>query len=92
MREALKPLQNIRFTYIATFEKFGINIVSGRQYKTALLTNVKNSFGDYICDHLWIRDVKQLNKLNIKKGDKIMFSAIAKKYQHRLCERKYRRR
>lgn len=90
MREALRPFQNIRFSYIATFDRFGINYVSGQKYETALLKDLKNSFGDYICQHIWVRETKPLRKLNLKSGDKIMFSAVAKVYQHRLCKRKNR--
>lgn len=81
MREALKPFQNFRFNYIATFDKFGINYVSGKKYQTALLKDLKNSYGDYLCEHIWIRDLKLLKKLNLKQGDKITFSAMVKKYQ-----------
>ncbi len=82
MRNALKPLENIRFTFIATFEKYGTCIISGNPYKTALLRNIKNTFGDNICDHVWIREVWKIDKLHLKKGDIIKFSAKVAKYKH----------
>ena len=82
MRTKLKPFENYRTNYIATFKKYGKNIVSGRLYKTALLTDIKNTFGDYVSDHIWIRDLKEINKLNLKENDTIIFSAVVKKYQH----------
>lgn len=81
MRNKLKAFEDIRFTYIATFERYGKNIVSGIEYPTMLFTNLKNSFGDYICDHIWTREVKKFKSLNLKPGDKVIFSAQTKKYK-----------
>lgn len=81
MRSKLKKFENFRFTYVATFKRFGKVIVSGREYETILFTDLKNTFGDYICDHIWIRKIKKFKDLDLKTGDKVMFSAICKKYQ-----------
>lgn len=81
MRNKLKAFEDIRFTYIATFERYGKNVVSGIEYPTMLFTNLKNSFGDYICDHIWTRETKKFKSLNLKPGDKVIFSAQTKKYK-----------
>lgn len=81
MRTGLKPFQNVRYTYVATFNRYGKNTVSGRTYKTMLFTNVKNIFGDFVCDHIWIREAKKFNKFKLKKGDIVSFSAVVKPYK-----------
>lgn len=80
MRTLLKSFENIRFTYIAEYNKIGKNRSLNNRYETMLFKNLRNSFGDYICNHIWIREIKEIKKLNLKKGDKIQFSAVVKKY------------
>lgn len=82
MRNSLKPFEGFRYTYMAEFDRFGKVVVSGKEYKTVLLIDLKNIFGDYVCDHVWIREGKKFNKLNLNKGDKVQFTAVVKKYQH----------
>lgn len=81
MRVNLKPFKDIRRNYIATFERYGTNVVSGVEYKTILLVNVRNQFDDFVCEHIWLRETKMFDKLKLKKGDKVMFSAVVKEYK-----------
>lgn len=81
MRTALKTYNNIRCTFIAEFKRYGTSVISGVEYDTVLLLNIKNTFGDFLTDHVWIREAKKFKKLKLNQGDKVMFSAIVRQYQ-----------
>ena len=86
MRTALKDVKSYK-TYIATFKKFSIS-KSGNT-KTMLLLNVESS-DNFITDHVWIslNEFKRQGsffylKRNIKKGNKVQFTAKVKEYLKR---------
>ena len=81
MRTNLKPFRNIRYTYVATFDRYGRRETGNSIFKTMLFLNVQNVFGDFVCDHIWINEAKKFNSLKLKKGDKVMFSAVVKTYK-----------
>ena len=89
MRIALKDVKGYK-TYTATFKKFSVS-KSGNT-KTMLLLDVENT-NNFVTDHVWI----SLNefkysfnffdlKRDIKKGNKIQFTAKVKKYLKRNAE------
>lgn len=81
MRNKLKAFENIQYTYIAEFSRYGSAIISNRKYDTVLLKNIKNVFGDYVCEHIWVREPWKFKKIKLQEGDKIMFKAVVKKYK-----------
>ena len=89
MRTALKDVKGYK-TYIATFKKFSVS-KSGNT-KTMLLLDVESS-DNFITDHVWIslNEFKHQGsffylKRNIKKGNKIQFTAKVKEYFKRNSE------
>ena len=86
MRTALKNVKGYK-TYIATFKKFSISKAGNT--KTMLLLDVKN-VDNFITDHVWIslNEFKRQGsffylKRNIKKSNKIQFTAKVKEYLKR---------
>lgn len=81
MREALKDINGSRKRFIATFERFGLKSgYQGRQIKTLLFVNVRDSQGKVYTDHIWFTNNKQFDQLNLKEGDNICFDARVKEY------------
>ena len=89
MRTALKDVKGYK-TYIAIFKKFSISKAGNT--KTMLLLDVESS-DNFITDHVWIslNEFKHQGsffylKRNIKKGNKIQFTAQVKEYLKRDAE------
>lgn len=83
MRSELKDLIGTRNLYSATFERFG-SLPAKRKSantnrKTAL---VKDIFceGKLVSDHLWIAECSDFERLRLKSGETVLFTAIASYY------------
>lgn len=78
MREELKKLNQLRRMFTATIGRFGrrnVNHLNKNIVWTILLKNITDKDGNIIADHLWINLNKEFDKLNIREGDRIKFSA-----------------
>ena len=89
MRTALKDVKGYK-TYTSTFKKFSISKAGNT--KTMLLLNVESS-DNFITDHVWVslNEFKRKGfffylKRNIKKGNKMQFTAKVKEYLKRDAE------
>ena len=80
MRKKLKSLEAIRSTFIGTFCRAGMKVDFGHPKRTLLLTNVKDSTGKIITDHLWFNYTKGFATLNLVPGDTVQFDARVKAY------------
>jgi hypothetical protein len=85
MRSELKSLGTYRrYTFIATFERYGSreNRFSYYPEITLLFLNIihKDS-GRKVADHIWIKSGKRFDDMGeLKKGDKIQFDARVDEY------------
>lgn len=80
-----KKLENIgsekRFEYTATFQKFGIKSGYKSSLPTFIVTNVKDSNGKLITDHLWLNFTTVFNQFGwLQPGDIIKFSGRVDTY------------
>lgn len=81
MRKELGKLANKRIKVFAEVDRFGKkHAYRGYNKDTVCLINVKDEYGNELCDHLWLVIGKQLKDLNINTGDKISFEARSKSY------------
>ena len=70
----------MRFT--GTFKRYGTkNNWHGFPEQTILLTNIKNSNGNIVTDHIWFKQTKGFEKINpLTEGDIISFEARVRDY------------
>ena len=82
MRKKLKEIGNDeRHIFTGTFSRFGTkNGYKGIEH-TVLLLDVKTENGETVCDHLWFNLTKGFERLNLKEGQKVTFSARVSKYE-----------
>lgn len=82
MRTALKPLDNLRREFTGTFERFGRKTsYKGYPTVTVLLTDIKDSSGKTVTDHLWFSYTKGFLALgDLREGDLIEFHARVREY------------
>lgn len=80
-----KKLENIgsekRFEYTGIFQKFGIKSGYKSSLPTFVVTNVKDSNGQLITDHLWLNFTTMFNQFGwLRTGDTIKFSGRVDTY------------
>lgn len=80
MREKLKEINDVRATFTGTFARLGTKSSFGHPKQTVLLTDVKDSAGKIITDHLWLNLTKGFASLNLTPGVTIQFDARVKRY------------
>jgi hypothetical protein len=83
MRNELKKLNNLRRVFSATVDRFGrrnINRLNKDVVWTIVLKNITDKDGNLITDHLWLNLTKEFDKLNIREGDRVEFSARVVEY------------
>ena len=81
MRKALAKRENARCQFSGTFERLGIKPGwKGREEKTLLLSNVRDSAGNLVCDHLWLNFTVGFSKVWPSTGDTVVFDARVKPY------------
>lgn len=80
MRENLKDINHVRKRFNAVFSRYGVRTSFGHKKRTLLFLDVKDSYGNDVCDHIWFTDCKGWKSLKLKKGDKVSFLARVKPY------------
>jgi hypothetical protein len=81
MREELKKMNGSRVAVTAEVGNFGTKkAYKGYPIETVCLIDLKDALGNNLCDHLWMTVGKQFKSLNLAVGDKLKFTARAKKY------------
>lgn len=81
MRGKLKDIENCRQRFIGTFGRYGSKKgYKSRPVKTLLFTQITDTKGKEISDHIWFTTGKQFESLNLQPGDKISFDARVKEY------------
>jgi hypothetical protein len=83
MRQELKKMAEQRELFRGEFKKYGLKTgYRGPSTETILLTSIRDSNGNLICDHLWFNMTKGFEQLGtLKAGDIIQFEARVKKYR-----------
>ena len=79
MRKKLKKLNKKRRAFIGTVAAFGTHN-GDSQRRTLLLRNVKDIYGKLLTEHIWLNCNTKFDKLNLRKGEIIKFSATVKPY------------
>ena len=70
-----------RHTFKGVFERFGMKRGwKGRTETTVLLTDIRDTEGDKITDHLWFNLTKGFCQAHLKQGDIIQFEARVDTY------------
>ena len=80
MRKELASKIGERGRYTAIFSRNGIKNGYKGPIRTVLLSDICDSSGKRVTDHLWMTEGKQLAKLNLKPGDKIQFEGRVDTY------------
>ena len=81
MREALKALAGKRFQVFAIVKRFGKKKgFKGPDLDTVCFTDIRDKFGNLLTGHLWLTMHLQLQRLQLKEGDKVRFSARSMPY------------
>ncbi len=82
MRNKLKKIgKEHRHIFTGEFSRFGLKNGYMGQQKTILLVNIKDEEGNIVTDHLWFNDTKGFQKINLKQGDIVKFSARVSRYE-----------
>lgn len=80
MRKDLKKIEDVRCTFTGIFVRMGIKNSFGYTKQTLLLTDVKDSYGNVVTDHLWFNLTKGFAALALNPGDVVRFDARVKRY------------
>lgn len=78
MREKLAGREGQWGVYTGIMTQYGS--MYGSEKLTVLLKNIKDSKGNFICDHVWLEATKHIRTANLMFGDKIQFTAIVRPY------------
>lgn len=81
MRKELKCLKHMRATFTGTFERSGTKTSFGHTKQTLLFTNIRDSDGRIVADHLWFNLTKGFAALGLLPGDAVRFNARCKSYE-----------
>lgn len=82
MRTQLKKIENTRIKVIGEVSRFGYK-PGFKNYEgsdTICLTNIMDSEGNVLTDHLWLVIGKQLKTIEPQIGDKLSFCARSSQY------------
>jgi hypothetical protein len=80
MRNKLEKLEDVRGTFTGIFTRMGKKTSFGYPKTTVLLTDIKDSEGRRITDHLWFNLTKGFEALCLKPMDRVQFDARVKPY------------
>jgi hypothetical protein len=80
MREKLKEICGVRARFRGRFERFGERTSGGYVKRMALLSDITDSKGNEMCDHIWLNLTKAVKALELKPGDRIEFTARVRPY------------
>lgn len=83
MRKKLAEINGIRKSFIGTFKRYGTKSgFNGTPITTLLLTNIIDSYGVVVTDHLWFNMTIGFENLGeLKENEKIGFDARVKEYE-----------
>lgn len=82
MRKLLKQQEGRRGEFRGTVAQFGTKrAFRGPDLPTMMLRDVKDETGQIVTDHLWMTVGKQLSRLNVQVGEKIVFVARVTRYE-----------
>lgn len=79
-REDLKKIENERRMFRGTFGGFSRRRKSQEFVWTLILKNITDKEGNLLTDHLWFNLNKEFDKLNLREGDRVEFSARVVEY------------
>jgi hypothetical protein len=79
-RDELKKINNARRVFRGTFSGFGRKKRAQELVWTIILKNITDKDGNILTDHLWFNLNKEFDKLNLREGDRIEFSARVVEY------------
>lgn len=86
MRKELSKINNVRNTFTGTFVRLGIKRGwKGSTLTTVLLTDIKDSEGNVVSDHLWFNYTKGFESINLQENDIIQFEARVTEYLKGYC-------
>jgi hypothetical protein len=80
VRLGLKNLNNARRVFRGTFQGFSRKHMRQEFEWTLILKNITDKDGNVLTDHLWFNLNKEFDKLNLKDGDRVEFSARVVEY------------
>lgn len=80
MRKALERINGVRATFTGTFVRLGIKSSYGYSKQTLLLSDVKDSEGIVVTDHLWFNYTAGFAALGLVAGDIVRFDARVATY------------
>jgi hypothetical protein len=83
MRQKLKKIEEQRAAFTGLFKKYGKKAnFRGPSTETLLLVEIRDSNGEFVCNHLWFNLTKGFEQLGtLKEGDRIGFEARVKTYK-----------
>ena len=86
MRKELKKMDNIRGLFSGRFNRLGTkNGWKGATLTTVLLTDIRDSEGNIVSDHLWFNYTKGFASVDLQEGDTIQFEARVTEYWKGYC-------
>lgn len=81
MREELQKRDGKRGLFTAVFARYGrAKGFQGREIVTCLFTDVRDSTGQQVTDHIWFKCGKGFSMLGMKGGEHVEFEARVKPY------------
>ena len=83
MREELSRRVGRREQFRATFGRFGLHRSPWGKQVTVLLLNVKDADGRLVADHMWFKRGRQMQKMKLRSGDQLRFTATIAPYTKR---------
>ena len=81
MRNKLRKIKNVRLRLSATVDRFGKkNNYKGPPSETIMLSDIKDTTGELLADHVWFTVRQTIAEANLEIGDQIEFEARVKRY------------
>ena len=73
-------MEEVRATFIATFNRTGVKHGRGHYGKTLLFVCILDVAGQMLTDHVWLNLTLGFERLQLKPGDKVQFDARVERY------------
>ena len=70
-----------RYQFTGIFKRFGMKNRYKGPEETVLLTDICDTEGNKVADHLWLNKTKGFTELNLTEGDKVKFFARVSEYE-----------
>src|SRR5664280_832362 len=81
MRDILALLEGRKVAVAGTVEKFStMRGYAGRHDRLMCVQNLGTAEGEPLTDHLWVRVGRRLKALDLRKGDRVAFTATVERY------------